>query len=210
MRDAWQMRAIPQLRKTAAAPSPRLVTLWSPRMARPWRDGRGTTLVTPHESVESRCSFHFWSTHSSKRGQMTKFPCASTLKLSLNLKLVLFFPVRRSQTSTRLMTPAGAARIVENRDELGAHKVPSTDLGHRSSALRCLRLLVVLALPLASAGAAGGRAAVGAADGESAAALPLAGLGPFRLPPSTPIAPARLRCRRLRAMSSCALTRLPA
>ena len=38
-----------------------------------------------------------------------------------------FFPPNEGlQTSTRLITPAGSARIVEHRDELGAHEVPST------------------------------------------------------------------------------------
>jgi len=37
-----------------------------------------------------------------------------------------FHIYERLQTSTRLITPAGSAHIVEHRDELGAHEVPST------------------------------------------------------------------------------------
>eukprot|EP00966_Prymnesium_polylepis_P237006 5481318-Prymnesium_polylepis.1 len=37
-----------------------------------------------------------------------------------------FFPHEGLQTSTRLITPARSARIVEHRDGLGAHEVPST------------------------------------------------------------------------------------
>ena len=39
-----------------------------------------------------------------------------------------FFPPNEGpQTSTLLITPTGSARIVEHRDELGAHEVPSTE-----------------------------------------------------------------------------------
>ena len=41
-------------------------------------------------------------------------------------KLFFFFPQEGQTTSTRLMAPAGSARIGEHRDSLRAHGVPST------------------------------------------------------------------------------------
>ena len=64
--------------------------------------------VLPLWRVQS-CDFHAWADVSS-----ANFVLHS-----------VFSPYEGLQTSTRLITPAGSARIVEHRDALGAHEVPS-------------------------------------------------------------------------------------